>query len=192
MLITRRTVATIFVVASQLGGGAAWAAAPGHGEPSIADLLPYWINFLAFVALLTFLLRSLVVRGWAARRDAIASAVAGGAEARATAEKELAAAGQRLAALPERIREVEQQVLREGELEARELIQRAEESAQLARTQAQVSIAAEQRAIERTVREQVAARVLNQVQERLQRELTPERDRVLREAVLGGVRSMVQ
>ena len=104
------------------------AGGAGH-QPSIHDIVPFWVNFVVYLALMTFLLRKPIKNGWASRRNRIADEVASATSEMEAAERELAAVEALTKNLTQEQERARVEILKQGELEAEALISSAKEKA---------------------------------------------------------------
>jgi F0F1-type ATP synthase membrane subunit b/b' len=100
----------------------------GH-HPSIHDIVPFWVNFVIYVGVMTFLLRKPIKSGWAARRERIAEEVSSATSDMEAAERELAAVEALTKNLSQEQDRARADILKQGELEANAIISAAKEKA---------------------------------------------------------------
>jgi F0F1-type ATP synthase membrane subunit b/b' len=149
----------VTVFATIANGELAAASGTGH-SPSISDLTFPWINFILYVALLTYLLRGPIVKGWSGRRQNIKARVEGAAEQLQTAERELNAVEalvQCAAQEQERIKtEVSGQAAREAEM----IVAQAQERTVRMKQQAKEMLEGEMRSAQSSFRSRLVERAL--------------------------------
>ena len=175
-------------------------AATGHGDqleghleghaPTIGDLKLYWLNFLLFLALMWFVTRKGVPQAWNARRLAIRDAAERGKRAALQAQAEVDAATQAMATVNQEMEQVARTIAQDGDAEARRIMEDARATAQQIERQIAGTIAAEQRALQHAVRQEMAATVMHKVEERIGRELSPEVDAKLRAVAVSSARAL--
>jgi F0F1-type ATP synthase membrane subunit b/b' len=102
------------------GGG------PGH-HPSIRDILPFWVNFVLYAALMTALLRTPLKNGWESRRNRIAEDVSSATSDMEAAERELAAVEALTKNLSQEQDRARLDILKQGELESNAILAAAHE-----------------------------------------------------------------
>lgn len=100
----------------------------GH-NPSIHDIVPFWVNFVIYIALMTVLLRKPIKNGWASRRNRIAEEVASATADMEAAERELAAVEALTKNLSQEQERARVEILRQGELESNSIVSAAKEKA---------------------------------------------------------------
>ena len=204
----RKLVAVIAIALSLLTLFLIWGpateafAATGHGDPgqlaghaeghapTIGDLKLYWINFLLFLALMWFVTRKGVPQAWNARRLAIRDAAERGKRAALQAKAEVDAATQAMASVNQEMEQVARTIAQDGEAEARRIMEDARATAQQIERQIAGTIAAEQRALQHAVRQEMAATVMRKVEDRIGRELSPEVDVKLRAVAVSSARAL--
>jgi F0F1-type ATP synthase membrane subunit b/b' len=104
------------------GGGA------GH-QPSIHDIVPFWVNFVIYIGLMTVLLRNPIKNGWASRRNRIAEEVASATSDMEAAERELAAVEALTKNLSHEQERARVEILKQGELESSSIVSASKEKA---------------------------------------------------------------
>lgn len=161
----------------------------GHGA---AILIPYWINFTLYAALLFVLLRKPLSRGWSSRRDTIAAAVDRGRSERERAEAALRIAKEREAAVESDIRALVAQIQSETSAEMSEILKEARERAGRVIVQGRDLIAAEERALESELRRELADEVLKRAADLLKQRVDPSLDATLRASSLKNVPQLLQ
>lgn len=100
----------------------------GH-HPSIHDIVPFWVNFVIYVALMTVLLRKPIKNGWASRRSRIAEEVSSATSDMEAAERELAAVEALTKNLSQEQERARVEILKQGELESDAIVSSAHEKA---------------------------------------------------------------
>ena len=100
----------------------------GH-HPSIHDIVPFWVNFVIYVALMTVLLRKPIKNGWASRRNRIAEEVASATADMEAAARELAAVEALTKNLSQEQERARVEILNQGELESHAIVSAAKEKA---------------------------------------------------------------
>jgi F0F1-type ATP synthase membrane subunit b/b' len=155
----RTVLATSFTLALALSDFAFASGGPGH-HPSIHDIVPFWVNFVIYIALMTVLLRKPIKNGWASRRNRIADEVAS-----ATADME--AAGRELAAVEALTKNLSQEqerarveILKQGELESNSIVSAAQEKAVRLASSAQDLLEGESRSAQAHFRAALVAKAV--------------------------------
>ena len=100
----------------------------GH-HPSIHDIVPFWVNFVIYIALMTVLLRKPIKNGWASRRNRIAEEVSSATADMEAAERELAAVEALTKNLTQEQERARVEILKQGELESGAIVSSAKEKA---------------------------------------------------------------
>lgn len=168
------------------------AAEHGSGHhPSIVDTFPYWVNFLLYCALLYFVLRKNLPNLWRQRASTIESQVRRGEQELARANAELKSAQERMGRIEQDTKAVVAQIAAEARNESAQVMKEAQEHAQRLQAQARDLAAAERRATEKSIKEELARTVVERATARVVRELTPERDRALRDASVQGLQALL-
>ncbi|MCI5066350.1 ATP synthase F0 subunit B [bacterium] len=166
--------------------------AASGGVPSIVDTIPYWINFLVFVAVLGFIVRKPFLSYWAERTEKIAAAVNAGRDAELAAQAELEAQREKHASLDAEVQQLARRIEEEGKTEAERLVAEAHQRAKAIMTRAQEGIIAERANLESRLRDEVATEVLRKAESIVRGRLDERADRELRRRVLGEVQELVQ
>ncbi len=185
-----KTVSSLLFV-SLAAPSAALASAPGH-EPALSDTFLFWPNFLLFCGILFFLLRDPFRRYWADRREEIQNAVNAGAQEMQAAELRLQEARDTFARLDHEIAELRKSIQEEAGKESEVLRSEAKERAQRIASQAQDSIAGEQKALEVSLRKELAQHVIEQAESLLKNQSNEGNDRERRQAALGGLSGLLR
>ncbi len=100
----------------------------GH-HPSIHDIVPFWVNFVIYISLMTVLLRKPIKNGWASRRNRIAEEVASATADMEAAERELAAVEALTKNLSQEQERARVEILKQGELESNSIVSAANDKA---------------------------------------------------------------
>jgi len=128
----RLVVATALVATFAVSDFAMASGGAGH-HPSIYDIVPFWVNFVLYVALMTYILRKPIKNGWASRRARIAEEVSSATSDMEAAERELATVEALTKNLSQEQDRARTDILKQGELEANAIVSAAKEkSARLA------------------------------------------------------------
>ncbi|MEY4667891.1 MAG: hypothetical protein RL518_590 [Pseudomonadota bacterium] len=123
------SLVTVSFVSALTFSGAAWASGGAGHQPSIHDIVPFWLNFVVYIAVMTFILRKPIKNGWASRRNRIAEEVSSATSDMEAAERELAAVEALTKNLSQEQERARVDILRQGELEANALVSSAKEKA---------------------------------------------------------------
>lgn len=163
----------------------------GHSA-SFSTLIPFWINFAIYVAILYFILRNKVAAGWGSRRDTIVEAVQKGTAAREGAKERLELAQRQWEKVEQSIQATKSEIAASADAEAKLLVSDAKARAQRMLEQARESAQGELRAAEIKLRRECAHRVVDRATEELKRKLTVDSDKLRRERTMSSVRQLVQ
>lgn len=142
------------------------AHASGGKPPALSDLTFYWINFILYVGVMTFILRKPIRNGWAARTARIKQAVEQSTDEVESAERELnaiEALTKGLAAEQERVR---QEIVSQAELESADILRNAHQRAVRIKEQAKEMLRGETRSAESTFKSSLVARALQLAKDR--------------------------
>lgn len=145
------------------------SSAEGHHNPSLGDLTFYWINFILYIALMTYILRKPIRNGWAARTARIKQTVAHCSEEVESAERELNAIEALTKGLAAEQERVQQEIISQANLEAQEIIKQANQRAVRIREQAKELLKGEARSAESSFRASLVKRALTLAKERFVR-----------------------
>ncbi len=163
-----------------------------HHQPSIIELVPSWINFSIYCALMYFILRKPLTAAWLKRVDSIAALVHQGEEEHAAADKDLREAKKQFSSLEANIRLLNEQIEAEAENESGLILKEAEEHVARLSAQTRELVAAESRATENAIKAELSERILSQALVKLQRQVTPESDKDCRAASINGLGALLQ
>ncbi len=188
----RVIAATFFVSASPA------LAAGGHGPtppPPLGDFVAglgvYYFNFACFCLILFFVLRKPLRLAFAARRSAIEEKVLAGARALAAAEAELQEAKTLLSSVRSELERVATEISAETVTEIKVIEQEAKLKVERIGRLAQDSAAAELRAMESMVREELIESALLLARERLVRENSLQADQQFRDSTARKVKALI-
>jgi F0F1-type ATP synthase membrane subunit b/b' len=166
MKLTTRAPILVALATCALFALAHSAHASGSHQPALSDLTFYWINFVLYIAALTFILRKPIRNGWAARTARIKKAVEQSTDEVQAAERELnaiEALTKGLAAEQERVR---QEIVAQAELEAAEIARNANQRAVRIKDQAKEMLRGETRSAESSFKASLVARALTLAKDR--------------------------
>lgn len=133
----------------------------GEHHGSIADLSKFWVNFILYIGLLTYLLRKPLVQGWASRRQRIAREVEAATSEMAAAERELAAVEALNKNISHEQQRVRGEILQQGELEASSIMQGAKEKASRVTSQVAELLEGESRSAQATFRAALVSKAVD-------------------------------
>ncbi len=144
---------------------AAFASA-GHGEPSIGDLTFYWINFILYIGIMTYILRKPLKRGWAARTARIKQSVTQSSDEVGAAERELNAIEALTKTVPAEQEKIRQQIVEQAHAEAADIVRAAEQRAQRIKDQAKELLTGEHRSAQTSFRHTLVTRAVQIAKEK--------------------------
>lgn len=139
---------------------------PGHGEPSIGDLTFYWINFILYIGIMTYILRAPLKRGWAARTARIKQSVMQSSDEVGAAERELNAIEALTKTVPAEQEKIRQQIIEQASAEAADIVRKAEQRAIRIKDQAKELLAGESRSAQTSFRQALVARAVQVAKEK--------------------------
>lgn len=169
-------------------------AAEGHAEHHVegaAALIPFWINFLIYIAFLFFITRKPVLNLWASRRERIEIAVGGSKAELDAAQSELRQVNAKLSGFQTECARLTTEVENDTKGECEELNRSAKLKADRVAARAKESIRSEQKSAETKLQREVAELAFKLARERLSSSTNIESDRRLREASLNSIKSLV-
>ena len=160
----------------------------GHEE---AGLIVYWINFLVYAGILFYFLRKPITAGWIARSENIAALVKKGTAELNAANKILADAQQKVSGIDQEIKTIAAQIASDGIREAGLVVEEAKERGKRTKLQAQELATAEEKAVENSIKRELADLVISKAKEKLERQVNGDNDKGRRVAALNGLKDMV-
>ena len=149
----------LLVVAAIALPSPVFASAGGH-SPSFADLTFYWVNFILYVGLMSFLLRKPIKNAWVARTARIKQTVLDCTDQVESAERELNAIEALTKGLAAEQERVCQEIVEQANLEAQEILKNANQRAARIREQAKEMVKGETRSAQVSFRSTLVARAL--------------------------------
>lgn len=168
------------------------AFSAGGGEASISQLIPYWVNFILYLAILFFALRKVIPQSWMARRNAILENVTASARELESAEQAVRAAEERTKNLATEQETAKQEIIRQAELEAAQIIKNATEKAERQKAQAKDLIEGETRSAEATFRAELVERALELARDKFKSGAFAAKESSYRDAALARAKRLVQ
>jgi F0F1-type ATP synthase membrane subunit b/b' len=183
----------LFLVGGLLIAGSAVAIASGAGHaPSISDLTFPWINFILYVALLTYLLRTPIRQGWQARRNRVKADVEGAADRLQAAERELVSVEALVHGVPQEQVSIKAEVSKQAELEAEMIVAQAEERGARIKQQAKEMLAGEMRSAQSAFKSRLIERALGVARQRFGAGDFDSRESVYTETAVTKAKQLVQ
>lgn len=170
----------------------ALAAGGGHAAADPAHLIPYLVNFIVFLGILTYLLRRRFIKMLLNRSRSYRRMVRRSAHTWQQARQALAAARSKFETAGDEGVRIQRNIAEESEREAAALLTEARHRAERIIEQARRTAEAERAAAERGVKSEVAALVVERAAEQLRRRHNLESDRRLRDSALGRIRQIAQ
>jgi F0F1-type ATP synthase membrane subunit b/b' len=184
----------LFVVSalSLLGASECALAASGNRAPALSDLTFYWINFVLYVGVMTFILRKPIRNGWASRTARIKKMVTECTDEVESAERELNAIEALTKGLATEQERVQQEIVSQAKLEADDIVKNANQRAARIREQAREMLKGETRSAESTFRSSLVARALQLAKERFTKGEFANREKTYLDAAVERSRQLVQ
>jgi F-type H+-transporting ATPase subunit b len=167
-------------------------ASSGHGEPSIGDLTFYWINFVLYIGLMTYILRKPLAKGWAGRVARIKQTVTQSGEDVDAAERELNAIEALIKVLPLEQDKIKQQLVEQANAEADDVIKQAQQRATRIKDQARELLKGETRSAQVSFKQSLVSRALQLAKERFASGDFAGRDSAYQAAAVTRAKSLVQ
>jgi F0F1-type ATP synthase membrane subunit b/b' len=187
-----RTLIATSIVAAFAASNFAFASAGAGHTPSIHDIVPFWVNFVIYVVLMTVLLRNPIKNGWAARRNRIAEEVSSATADMQAAERELAAVEALTKNLSQEQERARLEILKQGELEADALISAANEKSARLATQAKDLLQGEMRSAQTHFRAALVAKAVELSKTRFQSGELASRQSVYVDAAIDRAKKLVR
>jgi F0F1-type ATP synthase membrane subunit b/b' len=184
-------LATMVSVAVFLSAESACAAS-GSGEPSIAELKFYWLNFALYLGLLFFILRKPIRNGWASRVARIRQTVTRSADEVSAAERELNAVEALSRSLATEQERVKSEIANQAELEGKDIVRQARERAERIVNQAHEMLKGESRSAESQFRATLVARATEIAKQSYAKGEQAGREASYLEAAMNRAKSLVQ
>lgn len=183
----------IFVVALLVGFCLEAFASEGEGHHAgIGSLVPFWIHFLAYAALVYwFLLRKGLPAAFKSRAERIQGQVLTGRAALDAANNALSEAQNKHAGLQSDMSRAAAQIQADGEREAALIIDDAKKRAEKSLQQAKDIARAEAKSAQSAIQREVAAAVIAEAKNRLKSEIDESSDRKLRQSAALGIKNLM-
>ena len=169
----------------------AWGFSEEH-EPSIADLTYSWINFLMYVALLTYLLRAPIKKGWSARVGAIKDRIEGASAQLEIAERELNAAEALVQGVAQEKTRIKTEVSTQASREADLIVEQANERAERLKQQAAEMLEGEMRSAQSAFKADLVARAVSVANQKFSSGEYASRESVYAETAMAKAKQLVQ
>ena len=169
----------------------AFGSGGGH-EPSFADLTFPWINFVMYAALLTYLLRNPIKKGWSARVGAIKDRIEGASEQLEIAERELNAAEALVQGVEQEKTRIKTEVSVQASREADLLVEQAKERAERLKQQAAEMLEGEMRSAQSAFKADLVARAVSVAKQKFSSGEYASRESVYAETAMAKAKQLVQ
>lgn len=162
----------------------AFAASGHHHKPHISDLLWFWFNFVAYCAILFFLLKKPISAFWKARWQGIEAQVGQAQKAFDEASKTLAEAKAKLSAVPNEIAAMEVRIKEETQQELLALDQELKD--QLARMDRQFQLTkdSERKSSIELLQKKIGSQIVKSAQDQIVPYFDEDKDREYRKSAL--------
>jgi F0F1-type ATP synthase membrane subunit b/b' len=168
----------------------AYCSAEDHS--SISSLVPFWVNFAIYLAVLFVALRKIIPQAWMARRNAILENVTSAARELEQAEKAVRNAEDKTKNLASEQEAARQEIIKQAELEAVQIITAAKEKAERQKAQAKELIQGESRSAESTFRTELVFRAVELAREKFKSGAYSAKESDYRSAALDRAKRLVQ
>ncbi len=175
-----------------IGAADVASASSGNRPPALSDLTFYWINFILYIGVMTFILRKPIKNGWAARTARIKKTVADCTDEVDAAERELNAIEALTKGLTTEQERVRQEIVSQANLEANDIVRQANQRAVRIREQAKEMLKGETRSAESAFRASLVSRALQSAKERFTRGEFAGREQMYVEAAVNRSKQLVQ
>jgi F0F1-type ATP synthase membrane subunit b/b' len=182
----------VAVVLALVGASECALASSGNRAPALSDLTFYWINFVLYIAVMTFILRKPIRNGWASRTARIKKTVAECTDEVESAERELNAIEALTKGLVTEQERVRQEILAQAKVEADDIVRNAHQRASRIREQAKEMLKGETRSAESSFRASLVSRALQIAKERFTKGEFANRERVYVDAAVERSRQLVR
>ena len=169
-----------------------WAAHGADHQASIRDLVPYYVNFGLFVAILLVLLWKPARRFWFQRIKQMEQQLQEARQTRDVAQEALTTSRDRLNSLSELVTRTFENAKQEAKTEGAEIVSTSQQKARAIVDQAHFLAAAEESRLEQTLQRETVTAVLEKARGEIQQKLTPEQDRAHRWAALQRITDLLQ
>jgi F0F1-type ATP synthase membrane subunit b/b' len=169
----------------------AHASGTGHA-PSIGDLTFYWINFVLYIALMSYLLRKPIKTAWASRTARIKQTVSDCTDQVASAERELNAIEALTKGLPTEQERARQQIISQANLEATDIVKQAEQRAARIREQSKEMLKGEMRSAQSSFRASLVSRALQLAKDRFSKGEYATREQAYVGAAVSRAKQLIQ
>lgn len=180
------------LIASTITTSVAFASGAEEGHhASIGAIVGPWINFLAYVGLLTVLLRKPIKNGWAARRERISEEVSAATSEMEAAERELAAVEALTKNITQEQGRARAEILKQGELEAGAITSAAQEKAARVKAQVKDLLEGESRSAQASFRASLVAKAVELSKARFQSGEFASRQSAYVDAAVGRAKKLV-
>lgn len=163
-----------------------------HSAPAFTDLKFYWINFILYVGIMTYILRKPLAKGWAARAARIKQSVMRSSDEVEAAERELNAIEALTKTLPQEEERIKKEIAEQGDAEAAEIISQAEQRAARIRQQATELIKGETRSAQSSFRQALVDRAVQIAKDRFGAGEFSAREELYQTAAITRAKQLVQ
>jgi F0F1-type ATP synthase membrane subunit b/b' len=185
-VVATSLVASFVIVDLAFAGGGA-----GH-HPSPHEIVPFWVNFVIYIALMTALLRKPIKHGWASRRTRIAEEVSSATSDMEAAERELAAVEALTKNLSQEQERARVEILKQGELEANSIVSSAKEKAVRLASSTKDLLEGESRSAQATFRAALVAKAVELSKSRFKMDELATRKSVYMDAAIDRAKRLVR
>lgn len=190
--MNRKHYTTIFTILASFLAPALCFAEEEHHAGSIGDLTFYYINFALYILFLYFVLRKPVRQGWVSRSLKIEEAVNRGKIELAKAEEALKAAKNQLAGVDSEIKKIGEEIRADTRNETKLIVDDAKVRAERIVQQGKLSAQSEIKALEQSLRRELASLIMQKATEQVRAKINTEADVKLRRSSLSGISGLRQ
>lgn len=193
LLATIKPTALVAVIFSgQFLVGQEAFASSGHGDPSISDLTFYWINFVLYIGIMSYILRKPLAKGWSERTARIKHAVTKSTDEVDSAERDLNAIEALTKTLPQEEEKIRKQIVEQANAEAEDIVRQAQQRAERIRAQAAELLKGENRSAQASFRQGLVARAVQLAKDKFRAGEYAAREGAYQSAAVSRAKQLVQ
>lgn len=163
-----------------------------EGHTGISSLIPFWVNFAIYIAILFVALKKIIPQAWMTRRNAILENVTSAARELEQAEKAVRSAEDKTKNLASEQEAAKQEIIKQAELEAAQIVAAAKEKAERQKAQAKELIQGESRSAESTFRSELVFRAVELARDKFKSGAYSAKESSYRSAALERAKRLVQ
>ena len=163
-----------------------------EGHDGISSLIPFWVNFAIYIAVLFIALRKIIPQAWMARRNAILENVTAAARELEQAERSVRDAEDKTKNLSNEQEAARQEIIKQAQLEAAQIIATAKEKAERQKAQAKDLIQGESRSAESVFRSELVFKAVELARDKFKSGAYTAKESSYRSAALDRAKRLVQ